>query len=148
MKTGMNQRELRQNICPIQAPFSAKNHSRNTLIPNAVPPNPTESGLENKQALAPAPPPLLAPVKSSPIRVHQCPSVVNTLMKNKNYQTNPFVIFQIVRKHNGLWLSSPTAGEKTNPFNPKFDLCSPSFKLRYGRMSEGIFHLGTLIPEP
>ena len=100
MKTGAKQRGVRQDIRPIQAPFSAKNHPRNTLIQNAIRVNPAQSASINKTHSAPPPLPLFSgSSESASICLHLR---LKPLSKTENYQTNPFVIFQFAHEFDVL----------------------------------------------
>src|SRR6185437_13237909 len=68
--------------------------------------------------------PPLPHVKSFPIRVYPCPSVVQLLPKNKNYQTNPFVIFHFARKHCGLCSFLGRVAKKRTHFSRPESHCS------------------------
>ena len=77
-----------------------------------IPLNPSKSQLKNKSIFTPPP---LTPAKFSQIRVHPCPSVIKPPVKNKNYQTNPFVIYRSVREFSGLSpLSQPNREKRTH----------------------------------
>jgi len=67
METGIKQREVRHAGGRLQTAFFGQNRSRNQLISNALPPNPTQSGLKNKHALAPPP---FSSLRLLKIRVH------------------------------------------------------------------------------
>src|SRR6185437_12608566 len=62
-----------------------KNSSASTVIPPAI----TFGLWPFAVGLVPLPSPQFPPVRS-PTRVYWCLSVVQSLRKNKNYQTNPF----------------------------------------------------------
>ena len=144
MKTETKQLRVRQNRHCIRTAILRQNHPCNTLDANVVQPNPTKSSYKIKP---PSPALHLLTLNLPPsvfISVHPW----LRLDENKNFQTNPFVIFQFAPKSSGIWPSVPSARKKRTHSESATQLSRLAFGLRSERMSRGIFHLGTLIPEP
>ncbi len=98
MKTGPKQLQLRDshhakasNPCPIRAQ-SCSLQKRSTPFPP------------------------FSPIIFFPIRVYPCPSVVKTPLQNKNYQTNPFVIFRFARKYSEFSAGAGSGSKKRTHF--------------------------------